>query len=138
MTDELALTIDHVSLSVADLDGATSFYDAALSPLGLEQVTTVTAEQSGTVAYVGYGIGRKGNLWIAEDGKQTPATHICFRARSRAAVRAFHTAGIAAGGIDNGAPGPREHYHPAYYAAFVTDLEGHNIEAVCFEPESGS
>lgn len=138
MSEELALTIDHVSLSVADLGSAVAFYDTALAPLGLEQVMNLTPEQSGSVGVVGYGIGRKGNFWVAEDGQQSPPAHICFRAKTRLAVRAFHAAGLAAGGTDNGAPGIREIYHPEYYAAFVTDPEGHNIEAVCFEPEDQS
>lgn len=137
MSEELALALDHVTLSVADIGRAKAFYRAALAPVGLDVVGEVSAEQTGTVAYVGFGIGRKGQLWIAEKGPQTPATHICFRAPSREAVRAFHAAGLANGGSDNGAPGVREEYHSAYYAAFVTDPEGHNIEAVCFEAEQG-
>ena len=135
MSEELKMMIDHVSLSVADMDRAKRFYTAILTELGMELVGEVSAEQSGSVAYAGYGIGRKGQLWLAEDGQQTPSAHICFRTQSRKAVRAFHTAGLAHGGSDNGAPGIREIYHPEYYAAFVTDPEGHNIEAVCFEPE---
>jgi catechol 2,3-dioxygenase-like lactoylglutathione lyase family enzyme len=136
MTDELDLVLDHVTLSVADLDATKAFYGALLAPLGVSLVGEVSAEQSGTVAFAGFGVGRKGQLWIAEKGRQVPETHICFRARSRADVRAFHSAGVAAGGKDNGAPGIRDNYHPAYYAAFVIDPEGHNIEAVCFEPEA--
>ncbi|MBZ0243393.1 MAG: hypothetical protein K8F24_09285, partial [Bacteroidales bacterium] len=71
----------------------------------------------------------------AEKGRQTPATHICFRAPSRDAVRSFYEAALAEGGHDNGAPGIRPEYHPEYYAAFVLDPEGHNIEAVCFNDE---
>jgi catechol 2,3-dioxygenase-like lactoylglutathione lyase family enzyme len=134
--DELNLAIDHVSLSVEDLARARSFYAPALAPLGLEKVGEVTAEQSGSVAFIGFGIGRKGSLWIGQHGRQTPVTHVCFRAATRAAVRDFHAAAIAAGGTDNGAPGPRPEYHPSYFAAFVLDPEGHNIEAVCFEPET--
>ncbi|WP_421852149.1 VOC family protein [Oricola sp.] len=137
MSDELELSIDHITLSVADFGRAKAFYSALLRPVGLEIVAEVTAEQSGSVPFAGFGRGRKGNLWIAEDGPQSPATHICFRAPSRAAVRAFYEAGLANGGTDNGGPGIREIYHPAYYAAFVLDPEGHNIEAVCFEPEAG-
>jgi len=138
MSDELTLMLDHVSLSVTDLARAKAFYSIALAPLGLEVVGEVSAEQSGSVAFAGFGIGRKGQLWLAEKGQQTPATHICFRAASCSDVRAFHDAALAAGGSDNGAPGIREIYHPAYYAAFVTDPEGHNIEAVCFEPEDAT
>jgi catechol 2,3-dioxygenase-like lactoylglutathione lyase family enzyme len=136
MTTELKMMLDHVSLSVADLDRAKRFYAAILSELGMELVGEVTAEQSGSVAHAGFGIGRKGQLWLSCDGPQTPHAHICLRAETRRAVRAFHAAGLANGGSDNGAPGIRAIYHPVYYAAFVTDPEGHNIEAVCFEPEA--
>ncbi len=133
--DELELAIDHIGLSVADLARAKAFYDACLPPLRLEVTAELSAEIAG-VACVGYGRGRKGSFWIAESGQQTPSTHVCFRARTRAAVRDFYARALEAGGKDNGAPGVRELYHPAYYAAFVLDPEGHNIEAVCFEPEA--
>ena len=135
MTDELALTIDHVTLSVADIGRAKAFYEKALAPAGLELVAELTPDVTGGAHFVAFGKGRKGNLWIAATGQQTPRTHICFRVASRAAVRAFHDAALAAGGTDNGAPGIREIYHPEYYAAFVTDPEGHNIECVTFAPE---
>jgi catechol 2,3-dioxygenase-like lactoylglutathione lyase family enzyme len=135
MMEQLNLTIDHVTLSVADIQRAKAFYASALEPLGLALVGEFSAEVTGDVAMVGFGIGRKGTLWIAARGQQTPATHICFRASTRACVRDFHSAALDAGGADNGAPGPRPEYHDAYYAAFVLDPEGHNIEAVCFEPE---
>ncbi len=130
--NELDLTIDHVTLSVADLDRAKAFYLAALAPVGLELVADVAAGEYGPVAFAGFGIGRKGSLWLSERGQQTPSTHICFRAPTRAAVEAFYTTALAAGGKDNGPPGIREVYHPEYYAAFVFDPEGHNIEAVTF------
>ena len=133
--EELVLTIDHVTLSVADLDRAKAFYASALGPLGLALVGEVSAEASGDVALAGFGVGRKGTLWLAARGQQSPPTHICFRARTRTAVRGFYSLALAAGGIDNGGPGPRAEYHSTYYAAFVLDPEGHNIEAVCFEPE---
>ncbi len=133
--DELRQALDHVSLSVADLPRAVAFYRAALAPLGLGVTMELGPEFTGTVASTGFGIGRKGNLWLAAFGAQTPKTHICFRARSRSEVRAFHEAALAAGGEDNGAPGVREIYHPEYYAAFVRDPEGHNIEAVTFALE---
>ncbi|MEZ4437400.1 MAG: VOC family protein [bacterium] len=133
--DELDLVIDHIGLSVADLARAKSFYDACLPAIELELTAELSAEVAG-VACAGYGRGRKGAFWIAESGQQTPSMHVCFRARTRAAVRAFHARALEAGGKDNGAPGVRELYHPTYYAAFVLDPEGHNIEAVCFAPES--
>ena len=134
--NELTLTIDHVSLSVEDLERAKNFYSKALAPLGMRIVGEVTPEQSGSVGFVGFGVGRKGSLWVAHKGRQTPTTHICFRAPTRAAVRDFHAAALEAGGRDNGAPGVRPEYHNSYYAAFVLSPEGHNIEAVCFEDES--
>ena len=133
--EELNLTIDHVTLSVADIERAKAFYASALEPLGMALVGDFSAEATGDVAVAGFGIGRKGTLWLAARGQQTPATHICFRARTRACVRDFHRAALEAGGADNGLPGPRPAYHDAYYAAFVIDPEGHNIELVCFEPE---
>ena len=133
---ELKLSIDHVSLSVEDIGRAKKFYSKALAPLGMEVVGEVTAEQSGSVGFVGFGIGRKGSLWVAHNGRQTPPAHICFRAPGRAAVRNFHAAALGAGAKDNGGPGVRPEYHDAYYAAFVLSPEGHNIEAVCFDDES--
>lgn len=133
--DELKPTLDHVSLSVENLKRAKDFYSRALSPIGIELVGEVSAEQSGTVGFIGFGIGRKGSFWVAETGQQTPMAHICFRAPTRAAVRAFYDAALDAGATDNGGPGARPQYHPAYYAAFVLSPEGHNIEAVCFEDE---
>jgi len=73
------------------------------------------------------------------DGVSKPVTpdgqHIAFAARSRTMVDAFHAAGLAAGGTDNGPPGLRPHYHADYYAAFLLDPDGHHIEAVCHRPE---
>jgi catechol 2,3-dioxygenase-like lactoylglutathione lyase family enzyme len=132
---ELDLTIDHITLSVTDLGLAKVFYSAALGPLGLALIAEVSAEASGDVALAGYGMGRKGTLWLAARGKQTPPTHVCFRAKTRAAVRNFYQAALTAGGVDNGPPGPRTEYHDAYYAAFVLDPDANNIEALCFEPE---
>jgi catechol 2,3-dioxygenase-like lactoylglutathione lyase family enzyme len=132
---ELNLTIDHVSLSVENLERAKAFYSKALTPLGLALVAELSAEQTGSVAMLGFGVGRKSSFWVAERGRQTPNAHICFRAQSRAAVRAFHDAALRGGAQDHGEPGTRPKYHSAYYAAFVLSPEGHNIEAVCFEDE---
>ena len=134
MTEKLPLLIDHVSLSVDDLAVARAFYVKLLEPLDVEVVSDLSAEVAG-VACSGFGRSGKSSFWIVENGPQTPRAHVCFRARNREDVRTFHRAGLAAGGTDNGAPGIREVYHPAYYAACVLDPEGHNIEAVCFEPE---
>jgi catechol 2,3-dioxygenase-like lactoylglutathione lyase family enzyme len=66
-----------------------------------------------------------------------PRVHVAFTAPSHAEVDAFHSGAIAAGGVDNGKPGPRPHYHAVYYAAFVRDPDGYNIEAVCHRPGGG-
>jgi catechol 2,3-dioxygenase-like lactoylglutathione lyase family enzyme len=118
--------IDHMGLLVADLDASVAFYTRALAPLGYEIV--MRGEQ-----FVGFGVAGKPDFWIAT-GKPTDKLHVAFRARSRAEVRAFHGAALAAGGKDNGPPGVRAMYHPSYYGAFVHDPDGHNIEAVCHEP----
>ncbi|MCC7273255.1 MAG: alpha/beta fold hydrolase [Alphaproteobacteria bacterium] len=123
--------IDHIGLKVADYARARAFYEAALQPLGVTVVMSVgTAETGG---YEGCGFGRDGkpSFWI---GTGTPASgplHVAFVAADRPAVDAFHRAALAAGGRDNGAPGIRAHYHPNYYGAFVLDLDGNNVEAVC-------
>jgi catechol 2,3-dioxygenase-like lactoylglutathione lyase family enzyme len=80
---------------------------------------------------LGYGVAPKPDFWVAEGTPNAPPIHIAFRADSHAQVDAFYKAAIAAGGRDNGAPGPRPHYHANYYGAFVLDPDGHNIEAVC-------
>ena len=76
----------------------------------------------------------KPDFWINNAGANTPPIHVAFRVGTRAEVDAFHAAGLAAGGTDNGAPGIRAHYHPNYYGAFVRCPDGHNIEAVCHAP----
>ncbi len=118
--------IDHMGLLVADLDASVTFYTRALAPLGYELVMRGEG-------FAGFGVAGKGEFWIAA-GKPTDKMHVAFRARGRAEVRAYHDAAIAAGGKDNGAPGIRADYHPSYYAAFVHDPDGHNIEAVCHDP----
>ena len=84
----------------------------------------------------GYGEAgtRKPYFWLAEGGPHTHRLHVAFAAATRAQVDAFYVAALAAGGRDNGPPGPRLHYHPDYYGAFVLDPDGLNIEAVCHTP----
>lgn len=122
---------DHVSLTVSDLGRAKRFYAAALAPLGIEVRMEVTAEQSGTGAFFGMGVGPRATFWLGEGERPTGRAHIAFAATTRAAVDAFHRAALEAGGRDNGAPGLRPYYSPTYYGAFVLDPDGHNIEAVC-------
>lgn len=130
------MIIDHLGVGVSDYERAKAFYAAALAPLGITQLHEVGPEHTaGKVWVCGFGKGGKPELWIVGDGRTTPPLHLAFAAESRSAVRAFHEAALRAGARDNGPPGLRPQYHPSYYGAFVRDLDGHNIEAVCHEPE---
>jgi catechol 2,3-dioxygenase-like lactoylglutathione lyase family enzyme len=127
--------IDHIGFSVSDYERAKAFYAKALAPLGYALITEVPAEKTErSFAAAGFGIGRKPDFWIAGEGKLEQPVHIAIVAKDRAAVEAFYRAALDTGGKDNGAPGLRPHYHPNYYAAFVLDPDGHNIEAVCHGP----
>ena len=121
---------DHVSIGVSDIDRSKTFYDAALKPLGYSRLSD--GESS-------LGYGEKGvALWLGKTDKPVKAEmesglHFCLSAKDRAAVDAFHAAALKAGGKDNGKPGYRD-YSPDYYAAFVYDPDGNNIEAVWYDP----
>ena len=80
---------------------------------------------------LGFGVPPKPDFWVAEGKPSEPRIHIAFHAENRKLVDEFYRAALAAGGRDNGPPGPRPHYHENYYGAFVLDPDGHNIEAVC-------
>jgi catechol 2,3-dioxygenase-like lactoylglutathione lyase family enzyme len=125
--------IDHVGFPVSDYDKSKTFYERALAPLGYGVVMEVGTNEMGAPA-AGFGIGGNPDVWIGGEGNVGNPVHVAIVARDRAAVDAFHQAALAAGGRDNGAPGLRPHYHPNYYAAFVLDPDGHNIEAVCHLP----
>lgn len=127
--------LDHIGLSVADLSRSRAFYDAVMPPLGASCVMAVSAEETGgTYEGAGYGRDGKPSFWIGTGGRTKGSLHVAFVVETRAAVDAFYVAARAAGATDNGAPGLRPHYHPNYYAAFVLDPDGHNIEAVCHSP----
>jgi len=116
-----------MGISVSKVARSKAFYRAALAPLGYD----VLMEWE---TFAGFGVAPKPDFWISEGAPNVPPVHVAFRADTRAQVDAFHKAGMAAGGRDNGAPGIRTHYHPNYYGAFVLDPDGHNIEAVCHGP----
>jgi catechol 2,3-dioxygenase-like lactoylglutathione lyase family enzyme len=119
--------IDHTGVTVSDVAKSKAFYSAALGPLGYG----IIMEFEGAV---GFGVPPKPDFWIGEGKPNVPPIHVAFRADSRTQVDAFYKTAMAAGGRDNGAPGPRPHYHANYYGAFVLDPDGHNIEAVCHDP----
>jgi catechol 2,3-dioxygenase-like lactoylglutathione lyase family enzyme len=127
--------IDHIGLAVKDMDRAKAFYIGALKPLGIGVIMQVTAEQTGADAHAGFGKDDKAFFWIGTGNKPRGGAHVAFTAQTRAEVDLFYRAALAAGGRDNGAPGPRPHYHGHYYGAFVLDPDGNNIEAVCHRPE---
>ena len=129
------MIIDHIGLGVSDFARAKAFYAAVLAQLDVTLVMEVSPEQNNGVTAAGFGRNGKPDFWIGSDGKTTPPMHVAFTADSRRQVRAFYDAALAAGATDNGPPGLRPHYHANYYAAFVRDLDGHNIEAVCHRPE---
>jgi catechol 2,3-dioxygenase-like lactoylglutathione lyase family enzyme len=125
--------IDHVGFPVSDYARSKAFYETALAPLGYVLVMEVQQNDHDAKA-CGFGKDGKPDFWIGGEGGLMLALHIAIAAESRAAVDAFHKAALAAGAKDHGAPGLRPHYHPNYYAAFVLDPDGHNIEAVCHKP----
>jgi catechol 2,3-dioxygenase-like lactoylglutathione lyase family enzyme len=120
------MPIDHVKIPCTDLDVSRAFYTAALAPFGYKLV--YDGQES-----LGFGVGDGGDddepFALERGEKPRVRTHIAFTADSEAQVDAFHAAALAAGGTDNGAPGERP-YGGYYYAAFVLDPDGHNIEAV--------
>jgi catechol 2,3-dioxygenase-like lactoylglutathione lyase family enzyme len=122
------IVLSHLSFGVADLAKATAFYDAVLAALGYVRVWS---NEDG-VSYGEAGGNDKLALFVQASRVAPPGAgfHLAFKAPSRAAVDAFHAAALRLGGRDEGAPGARPDYSPTYYAAFVTDLDGHKLEAV--------
>ena len=126
--------IDHLGLQFADYPRALRFYRQVLATLNITALMEVTKEESGKYEGTGFGRDGKPEFWIGAGERTAPGMHVAFVAETRVAVDRFFEAALAAGGVDNGAPGIRAHYHPNYYGAFVLDPEGHNIEAVCHRP----
>ena len=119
--------IDHTGIHVSDLARSTDFYRQALAPLGYE----LRCAFPGAAGF-GEANGKDpgGDFWLSSGTPYTPRSHIAFHAANQEQVCAFYQAALQAGGRDNGAPGLRPHYHAAYFAAFVHDPDGYNIEAV--------
>jgi catechol 2,3-dioxygenase-like lactoylglutathione lyase family enzyme len=120
--------IDHAGLKVRSYEKSRQFYAKALEPLGY----SVKYEDAKSKA-AGFGAEDAIDFWIAE-GAPASQVHIAFRCGDREVVKRFHAAATGAGGKDNGAAGLRADYGPTYYAAFVLDPDGNNIETVCHEP----
>jgi catechol 2,3-dioxygenase-like lactoylglutathione lyase family enzyme len=140
--------IDHLNIGVSDADRAKIFYSKALAPLGIDQTLSIPpqhAEPNGDQAFSGgwmFAFASRSNphkpfFWLLGDVPVGKGLHIAFAAATREQVDAFHSAALAAGGVDHGAPGIRR-YHENYYGAFVRDFDGNNIEAVCHAPAPGA
>jgi len=125
--------IDHTGVSVRDFEKSKAFYTKALAAIGYALLMEFPAAVTGYTDVAGFGEPPKPDFWISQGVPNQPAIHVAFRVDNRATVDAFYQAAMAAGGRDNGAPGLRPHYHEHYYAAFVLDPDGHNIEAVCHQ-----
>jgi len=119
--------LDHLLITVADVDKSKTFFLRSLEPLGYEVVMEFGKG-------VGFGVGGKPDFFIREAEPVKPPIHLAFACTDRETVDTFYEAAMAAGGKDNGPPGLRTEYHPSYYGAFVFDPDGNNIEAVCHRP----
>lgn len=127
--------IDHIGILISDFAKSKAFYTQALSAIGYTLIAEIPASVTGHADTAGFGKAPIPDFWIGQGSPNKPPIHVAFTVENRATVDAFYKAAIAAGGLDNGAPGLRPHYHPNYYGAFVLDPDGHNIEAVCHLPE---
>lgn len=119
--------IAHTSIPVADYESAKAFYTTVLATLGYTQNM-----EYGEAA--GFNDGKNTDFWVGTSEHGVVPLHVAFAAKNKEEVQAFYDAALAAGAKDNGAPGYRKDYWPGYYAAFVHDADGHNIEAVFFDP----
>jgi len=124
--------IDHVSVQCADITASTAFFDAVLVPLGGGRAMEFAEGQ-----VVGYGVEGKPEFWLGprQTGEGFRETHLAFAAPDRAAVREFFSRAVEAGAEVLYEPRVWTEYHPSYYAAFVRDPDGNNVEAVCHLPE---
>jgi catechol 2,3-dioxygenase-like lactoylglutathione lyase family enzyme len=125
MNRNSVVVLDHISVNVRDLRAARRFYEAALGAIGMKVNMDVSTA-------LGMGSKNEKIFWLARDRKATGGGHYALRVDDRKDVDAFHEAAMQAGGKENGEPGPRPSYGRNYYAAFVKDAEGNNIEVVCY------
>ncbi|KAF2663800.1 glyoxalase/bleomycin resistance protein/dioxygenase [Microthyrium microscopicum] len=127
------MPIDHVLIKTtpARFDDTVKYYEAALAPLGYSKLKEVPNQAAG------FGDGPVPDIWVFAGAKEGDnGAHVALRAKDHEMVRKYHAAALAAGGKDNGAPGPRANIHPDYYGAFVHDMNGNNIEVCCNEPQN--
>ena len=128
--------LDHVSIAVSDFAAARPFYDAIMAALEVEKVYDLDDA-------IGYGTRCNADedfhtylaIFLSPDANTNDKRHWCFKAKSRQQVCDFFSAGIEHGGLDDGAPGLRAHYHAHYYGAFLIDPSGNRVEAVCHRAE---
>lgn len=118
--------IAHTCIPVSNYSKAKKFYAKVLVTLGYKQNM-----EYGEAA--GFNDGKNTDFWIATNDKGVVPLHVAFEAKNKAQIGKFYKAALAAGATDNGAPGDRKEYWPGYYAAFVCDADGHNIEAVFYD-----
>jgi catechol 2,3-dioxygenase-like lactoylglutathione lyase family enzyme len=121
--------LDHLVLSVSDLERSVAFYEQALKPLGVSHYVDFDGHP-GHADLKGFGQDRRADFWLRQSTPSPTSAHFGFIAKSPAEVDAFHRAALAAGGVNNGGPGARNVYDPGYYAAYVLDPDGYNVEAV--------
>ncbi len=127
--------IAHVGIIVSDIERSKNFYLAALTPIGYQMLREYGVTATRPTASAAFGAPPRADLWLYQGIPGQVTTHIAFQVDRRSLVDEFYAAALAAGGRDNGKPGPRPQYSANYYGAFVLDPDGYNIEAVCREPE---
>ena len=123
--------IDHITIEVADLERSRRFYEQALEPFGVRAIDSPNPDSGKPGVELG---PERSEDFVITPGEPATPIHVAFLAPDRAIVDAFHAAALRAGGTDNGPPGLRPKYHEHYYAAFVLDPDGNNVEAVCHDP----
>lgn len=124
------MQLDHLNLYVSDVAESRKFYERLLPPAGLP-----VNREFGDVA-VGFGDGDYAVLALVRAKSSVQATHVAFRVATRREVDELYEAALSAGAVDNGSPGVRPHYHENYYAGFVRDRDGHNLEFVCHNAQA--
>jgi catechol 2,3-dioxygenase-like lactoylglutathione lyase family enzyme len=127
--------IAHIGIIVRDIDRSKKFYTEALKPIGYQMLREYGITPKRPAASAGLGEPPHADLWLYQGDPGKVTAHIAFQVNQRERVDAFYQAAIAAGGKDNGKPGPRPQYSANYYGAFVLDPDGYNVEAVCREVE---